>query len=125
MQVSLLCLGAVVSFITFYVHTFVGGPIVAKPLLENQTLPKASKWLNYYCWHNTTILLLFIGSAFVYSIFHSDALDLIIFVSLLSAALSALSAAVALKASINPFRFPSTSLFATIAAMGLSACWLV
>lgn len=46
MQVYFLWSAVIVSIITFYIHTFIGGPRVAKPLLENKSLSKASKWLN-------------------------------------------------------------------------------
>lgn len=47
MQVTLLWAAAFMSMVTFAVHTFVGGPRVAAPLLADTNLPKASKWLNY------------------------------------------------------------------------------
>ncbi len=118
MKEVLLYLGALMSVITFAVHTFIGGPVVAKPLLANKNLPTASKWLNYYCWHNTTLLLLFFASGFVYVIFSPHQIILVYFIALLASALSILSAIVAIKGKINPFRFPSTSLFASIAFIG-------
>ncbi|KPB00341.1 hypothetical protein, partial [Ahrensia marina] len=45
----------------------------------------------------------------------------LIFLSSLAFALSVLSIAVALKAGINPLRFPSTTLFAVIALAGAVA----
>ena len=121
MNTFLLWLAALVSFVTFMVHTFIGGPRVAKPLLATTHLPVASKWLNYYCWHIATILLLAMSVGFSYVALRPDRPELAIFLFTLSAALSALSAAVALKGGINPLRFPSTSLFAAIAALGASA----
>ena len=118
MQVYLLWAAAVMSVITFAVHTFIGGPVVAKPLLENTNLPKASKWLNYYCWHITTIYTLFMGAAYAYVALHPDRPELVVFLTVLNAALSLLSAAVARKGGINPFRFPSTSLFAVVSILG-------
>ena len=107
------------SVITFCVHTFIGGPRVAAPLLGNSSLPLASKWLNYYCWHITTIYTLFMGAAYAYVALHPERLELVIFLTALNAALSLLSAVVALKGGINPFRFPSTSLFASVFLLGL------
>jgi len=109
---------AVLSVITFYVHTFIGGPVVAKPLLECEEISKASKWLNYYCWHNTTILIVALALAFSYSAYFQVGIELVIFSTGLSGALSLLSAFVAIKGRINPFRFPSTSLFAGICILG-------
>ncbi len=117
-QVLLLWLAAALAFVTFAVHTFVGGVFVARPLLADTRLPKASKWLNYYCWHITTVMILALAGAFAHSAANPDRLELAIFATLLTAAVSALSAAVALKGGIHPLRFPSTSLFAATAALG-------
>lgn len=119
MQVSLFWAAAIMSIVTFAVHTFIGGPRVAGPLLANTRLPKASKWLNYYCWHITTIYTLFMGAAYAFVALHPERPELVVFLTVLNIALSLLSVAVALKAGINPFRFPSTSLFATVAMLGL------
>ena len=119
MQVYFLWAAAVMSIITFAVHTFIGGPRVAGPLLANTELPKASKWLNYYCWHVTTIFTFSMGGAYAYVALHPDRPELVVFLTVVTAALSLLSAVVALKGNINPFRFPSTSLFATVSILGL------
>ena len=119
MQVSILWAAAAMSFITFMVHTFIGGPKVAGPLLENTTLPIASKWLNYYCWHITTIYTFLMGGAYAYVALNPNKIELVVFLSLLNFSLAILSALVAIKGNINPFRFPSTSLFASVSALGI------
>ena len=118
MQAFFLWSAVVMSVITFYVHTFIGGPAVARPLLVNTDLPKASKWLNYYCWHVTTIFTLLMGAGYMYVAFYPERPELVVFLTLNTAAFSILSAMVALKGNINPFRFPSTSLFATVSLLG-------
>lgn len=107
------------GLITFSVHTFIGGPRVAAPLLANSSLPIASKWLNYYCWHITTIYTLFMSVAYGYVALHPDRPELVVFLTILNMALSSLSIVVALKGGINPFYFPSTSLFASVSLLGL------
>ncbi len=119
MQVYMLWIAAIMSFVTFIVHTFAGGPRVARPLLADKTLPIASKWLNYYCWHITTLYTFFMAWAFIYVAFNPSKPELVVFVSILNAAFSILSALVAIKGHINPFRFPSTSLFAVVSIIGL------
>jgi hypothetical protein len=119
MQSAFFWLAALSSLVTFAVHTFIGGVVVARPLLADTGLPKASRWLNYYCWHIATVLLLAIAGAFAYAAVRTQALELAWFATALSLALSLLSAAVARKGRIHPLRFPSTSLFALIAALGL------
>lgn len=109
---------AIVSVITFYVHTFIGGKYVARPLLADKQLPIASKWLNYYCWHVTTIAIVFLAIAFagLYMASLTDEGVILIFLAAFTTSLSILSAFVAIKGRIPPWRFPSTSLFALIAA---------
>ena len=117
MQAPLLWSAAALAVLTFAVHTFVGGVFVARPLLADTGLPKASKWLNYYCWHIATVTILAIAGAFAWSAARGSA-ELAAFATLLTASVAGLSGAVALKAGINPLRFPSTSLFTATAACG-------
>ncbi len=118
MQIMILWATVAMSFITFLVHTFIGGPRVAGPLLENTSLPIASKWLNYYCWHITTIYTFLMGGGYAYVALNPDRPELVVFLTILNTALSILSAVIAIKAGVNPFRFPSTSLFATVSLLG-------
>ncbi|MFN9355260.1 MAG: hypothetical protein ACK55V_04190 [Alphaproteobacteria bacterium] len=117
MQVELLWAAASLSLVTFGVHTFIGGVFVARPLLADTGLPRASKWLNYYCWHLVTLTILALGLALAWSA-HSGRTDLAVFAVLLSAAFSCLSIAVAIAGGIHPLRFPSTTLFALITLTG-------
>ncbi len=94
--------------------------MVAAPLLKDKTLPVASKWLNYYCWHVTSVMLIFFIAGFVWLAVFPDRPS-VVFLALLSISLSVLSATVALKANLAPWRFPSTSLFAVIAIFGFVA----
>lgn len=119
MQVTLLWVAAIMSVVTFAVHTFVGGPRVATPLLADTNLPKASKWLNYYCWHITTIYTFVMGGAYAYVAFNTEKIELVVFLSILNVSFAILSAVVAIKGNINPFRFPSTSLFAAVSILGI------
>jgi len=119
MQVILLWAAAIMSFVTFIVHTFVGGPKVASPLLADSSLPIASKWLNYYCWHITTIYTFVMGFAYAYVAIYTEKIELVVLLSILNASFAILSVAVALKGHINPFRFPSTSLFSSVALLGI------
>lgn len=106
-----------VATVTFLVHTFVGGPRVAAPLLADGGLPKASKWLNYFCWHIATVLLASMAGAFAWLALEPNpqvVFAALVYFGSLSLALALLSAAVALRGAIHPLRFPSTSLFALI-----------
>lgn len=118
----LLWAAVVLSLVTFFTHTFIGGPRVSGPLLINKDLPKASKWLNYYCWHIVTIYLLLMGGGYAYVALHPERPELVVFLTILNTHFSILSAVVAIKGKINPFRFPSTTLFALLSLAGI--CWL-
>jgi len=119
MQITLLWAAALMSVVTFAVHTFIGGPRVASPLLADKNLPIASKWLNYYCWHITTIYTFVMGGAYAYVALNSDAVEVVVLLTILNVSFSILSAVVAIKGNINPFRFPSTSLFGVVSMLGI------
>lgn len=106
---------ATIAAITFCVHTFIGGPRVASPLLADMQLPKASKWLNYYCWHVVTILLAATTLSFSAVAVGWASRDIAWLLGGMSLLLSLLSIFVAVKSGINPLRFPSTTLFALVA----------
>lgn len=120
MQAGLFWAAAVSSLATFAVHTFVGGAYVARPLLSDRTLPKAAKWLAYYCWHIVTMLLVGMALAFAAAATGWLAGHAAFGLAGFCAACSLLSIAVALKAHIAPWRFPATTLFATTAALGFA-----
>lgn len=121
MQITFLWAATIMSVVTFAVHTFVGGPRVAAPLLADTNLPKASKWLNYYCWHITTLYTLLMGGGYAFVAMNPEKIELVIFLSILNVSFAILSAFVALKGNINPFRFPSTSLFASVSIFGIAS----
>lgn len=108
----------IVCVATFLTHFFVGGKFVAGPLLENTTLPRGSKWLNYYCWHVTSILLLLMVGAYLSAALTRQGVEMIVFLTIATACFSILSAAIAIKGRIKPWRFPSTSLFAALFVLG-------
>ena len=115
----MIATAALVGAVTFYVHTFVGGRRVAAPLLADQNLPKESKWLNYYCWHIVTILIAMMAIGLALVAMGRASSDLAWFIGISSLLLSVLSAAVATKGDIAPYRFPSTTLFAAIGGLAI------
>jgi len=119
MQIYFFWGASIVSFITFAVHTFIGGPRVAKPLLACPEIPRVSRWLSYGCWHMATIFIFSMACAFAYLAHNPGCPELALFLTVVSFAISILSASLALKADIHPFRFPSTVLFALISLLGL------
>jgi len=75
----------------------------------------------YFLWAASvmSIVTFTMSGAYAFVALNPDRPELVIFLTVVTAALSFLSAAVALKGNINPFRFPSTSLFATVSVLGL------
>ncbi|MGF1548971.1 MAG: hypothetical protein ACFBQW_00290 [Sphingomonadaceae bacterium] len=112
-------LAAVIAAATFAVHIFVGGVFVARPLLMSGALPPAAKWLSYYCWHVTTILLAAMAGVYAAAAFGAMSADAAVLMTVLAASFSVLCVAVALKGRVRPWRFPASYLFALVAAAGI------
>jgi hypothetical protein len=121
MQTTLLWSASTMAFVTFVVHTFTGGVYVARPLLAGRGLPKAAKWLAYYCWHVVTMMLFAMGLTYAGAALGMLDRRAAGGVSAFAALCSLLSAGVAMKGGFAPWRFPSTSLFAATAALGFMA----
>jgi len=97
---------------TFCVHVFVGEIHVARPLVADTALPKAAKWLAFYCWHLVTLMLAALSLYLLAVALSWVSAELAFYMGLFCIACSALSVLVAIKGGIAPWRFPSTSLFA-------------
>ena len=110
---------ALLSLITFGVHTFIGGRFAARPLLEAHDFHKASRWLNYFTWHMATVMLLFMAAGFGWAATSPDHFDVAVLLMLMAATFSPLCVWVALKGGIAPWRFPASWLFLLILAAGL------
>ena len=111
-------MASIVAGITFYVHTFIGGVRVAGPLLADENLPLATKWLAYYCWHLVTIMIAAMTLFFAAAASYGVPAALVFAFSLFCLSCSGLSAIVAIKGGIAPWRFPSTTLFAVVGLTG-------
>lgn len=113
----ILALSAIAAFVSFCVHTFIGGRYAAAPLLASVELPKATIWLNYMTWHIVTVTLL--ASAAVLAcaavaLVHDDA---VLLIAILAAGISVLSVAVTLRAGIPVHRFPASYLLGATAVL--------
>src|SRR4029453_8923932 len=84
-----------------------------------ERLSRASRWLNYYCWHMTTLTLVVMAAMFAWSAVEPTARGFGGLFPTMAAAFSVLCIAVALKGGVRPYRFPPTGLFAAGAAAGL------
>ena len=112
-----LAVAAVLSLLTWGVHTFVGGPVVAKPLLESE-MESVAKYTNYYCWHLTTLMLFAMALGFAYSAAFPGGSDLAIFLTLLSASFGIWSIVLVAVSKRKLLELPQWSLFVAIAVAG-------
>ena len=118
---EILLLASGVNLITFFVHWQIGGIYAARPLLAAKDITKASRWLNYFCWHIVTILMLIMTGELGLTAFDLVSTDTIALVALIAGSISLLSIAVTLRAGIRPYRFPASYLLAVVAALSLAA----
>lgn len=82
---SFLLAASAASFVTFSIHTWLGGPAVAKPLLASTDMRDVPKFTNYYCWHLVTITLFVMGLAFAWAAIEPSGLDVAWFAFALAA----------------------------------------
>lgn len=109
---------ALLSAGTWGLHTFVGGPAVAGPLVASD-LPAVAKWTNYYCWHLVTLTLAGLAAAFAYAAWVPSGLDVAIFATLLSLGFMLWSVALVAWRYRYPWRLPQWTLFAAISSAAL------
>lgn len=115
----ILMLASVAAFVSFCIHTFVGGRYAARPLLTSTGLPNAAKWLNYFTWHIVTVHLLVVTAVLACGaagLVHRDA---ILLICILAGCVSVTSVAVTLKAGIPSLRFPASYVLGATAALSL------
>ncbi|MGJ8612368.1 MAG: hypothetical protein ACSHWY_14795 [Octadecabacter sp.] len=49
------------------IHTFLGGPEIARPLLASNDIHDVPKYVNYYCWHLVTMTIAAMAVGFVWA----------------------------------------------------------
>jgi hypothetical protein len=114
-----LCAAAVVSLITFLVHTFVGGYQVAKPLLNAPNLQEQVKLTTYYCWHITTILLLVMTGAYAYVALLQFDIPLTVTVTSIAAGCALLSIGLITVLKLEPLDYPQWIFFIPITLLAV------
>ncbi len=65
-------------------HTFVGTPDVADPLLAS-TLEDRAKYINFFCWHIVTIVLWAVAAGYLWSAIVKHSTELIVFLTIMMA----------------------------------------
>ncbi|WP_306015870.1 hypothetical protein [Oceanicaulis sp. MMSF_3324] len=69
-----LLVAAVLSAGICWLHTFVGGRRIARPLLT-APLPSKPKHTSYFCWHIVTLVLAALGIMFLYAAVQPEGVD--------------------------------------------------
>ena len=111
---------ALMAFITFAVHTFVGTRYAVPALVgAGATLPKATIWLNYICWHIVTGVLFILATCIAAVAMGRLSADVILPCGAAFAWISVMSIFTTLKAGIPILRFPANYLGGTTALLAL------
>ena len=113
-----LAVAALLALLTWGIHTFVGGPRTATPLLESAMHP-VPKYTNYYCWHLVTLVLFSMAVGFAYAAAVPSGLDIAVLLTVLSASFALWSLALVALSRRKLFELPQWSLFAAITAAAL------
>jgi hypothetical protein len=111
-------IAAFLSLLTWGVHTFIGGPQIAGPLLKSK-LRHVPKYTNYYCWHLVTIVLLAMTAGFGYATFVPSGLDVAILFTVLSASFAIWSFVLILYSKSKLFELPQWIFFVLITGVAL------
>lgn len=106
---TFLWIAAALGFTTFVVHTFVGSRYAVPALIAAEgTLPKATIWLNYLCWHIVSGLLFILAIALAAVASGRLHIDATIPVAAVFGWISLWSVLTTLKAHIPVYRFPAS-----------------
>lgn len=116
-----LLLASIASFGTFTLHTWVGGPATAGPLLASDDLKATAKYTNYYCWHLVTIVLFGMGVCFALPLAFPGTIELAMY-ALVQAVSFMLWSLILILWKKQPFlRLPQWILFLVISILGTLA----
>lgn len=115
-----ICLGlaTAVTLLALIAHVTIGTAQNASPILKNKSLPEGPRNTLTFSWKANSILMLFMIAAFGYG-FVDGIGSLVLYNALLAGGLAVSAAFVALRAGINPLKFPPMPLFAGIAMLGV------
>jgi hypothetical protein len=110
---------AAVSFVTWGIHVFAGGPTVARPVLQTEGLDPVAKHTAYYCWHLVSMVLLAMPLSFLRAAMRPQSRELAVLMSVLAAAFTLWSIALLVWKRQRALDLPQWILFLPIAVLGL------
>jgi len=111
---------SIASFIAFLIHVFVGGPKIAKPLLQARDIPTVPKLTNYYCWHGISIVLFAMSASFAWAAFNPDGFELAVLWTAIAGAFSLFGLGLVTAKKQQTRSMPQWVLFAVISGLGLA-----
>jgi len=111
------CVGyaACATFMTFLIHTLIGGSRIARPLRASE-LPRVPKYTTYYCWHMVTVMLFAMPLGLAYAAWTEER-ALAIFLFFLAAGFCVLSLGMVIAFRVHPRRMPQWLLFMVITTL--------
>ena len=114
---------AVVSLISWAIHTFVGGAQIVPPLRASD-LKDMPKYVLYFVWHIATIVIAAIAVGFALAALYPDLWVLGVQGTILSALIALLIGGVAIWRRMGLKDMPQWTIFLLMALLGAAAIWL-
>ncbi|ACT60159.1 hypothetical protein [Hirschia baltica] len=78
---SWILAASIAAFGVLILHVFVGGKLVAKPLLKGDAAEAQVRYTQYFCWHVVTIWLAVLAVGLGYAACHMNSDDIAILLS--------------------------------------------
>jgi len=118
MQAWLIAAG-IASAAVCGIHVFLGGPVIARPLLQVRGLHDVARYTNYYCWHMVTMVLAAMAAGYLIAAFRPAAVELAWASTIFAATFAIWSIALVVWKRQKPFDLPQWLLFLIVAGLGL------
>jgi len=117
-NIWLFSAGALAAFLAL-VHVFLGGPEVAKPLLQSNDMPDVAKYVNYYCWHLVTITIFAMAIGLIWDSVDPVQTGLAWMWAVIAVLFTLWSIVLVVWKGQKPFQMPQWLLFAPVAALAI------
>lgn len=118
MQCLALWAAAGFSLVCWSVHTFVGGRLIARPLVRSD-LAAVPRLTSYYCWHIVTIVLAALPAAYAYAALVPSGRDVAVLATALAGSFLVWSLTLVVWKRRRPFELPQWALFLPVTAAGV------
>lgn len=99
-------------------HTFVGTPEVADPLLASD-LEDRAKYINFFCWHIVTIVLWAAAAGYLWSAIVRHSTELVVFLTIMMACIGVWGVILPPSVDLSYMTMPQGWLFFPIVALAI------